>query len=517
MKILLIRLKETVFSVLPIMVIVLLNHFSFTPLANDVLWRFIIGSVLIIIGLTIFIMGVDTGISPIGNLLGKGMAKSNKLWIVITVGIVIGIIITVAEPSLLILANQVEAVTGGVVPSSSIVVFVSLGTGIMLSVGIIRIVYAIRLRWLLTLFYILVFVLALFSSTDFLAISFDASGATTGALAVPFILAIANGTSRMEKKHSDNGNDSFGLVGVSSIGAILAVLAMGIINRAGGLTGSFELVQIDGIFSPFWYNVWPQFLEVLIIFLPILIIFLIGNAISFKLDRITFYRICVGVLFSIVGLTFFLLGVNQGFMEVGLEIGAKLAGQNNALLLILISFILGVVTILAEPAVHILTHQIEEATNAYVKSKLVMITLALGVGFAIVLAMLRVIIPGLEFWHIIFPGFLIAILMSYIAPSLFVGIAFDSGGVASGPMTATFVLAFVQGAAYNYPTADVLVDGFGVIAMVAMTPLIALQLLGIVFKYQTKKKPGAEFGLGETSSDDDLLSISEDVPKEQIK
>lgn len=514
MKILLEKFKETVFSVFPIAIIVLLVHFLFAPLNVDVLWRFILGSVLIMIGLTIFILGVDTGITPIGNLLGRSVARSNRLWIVVSVGLVIGIIITVAEPSLLILANQVAAVTGGAISSNSIVVFVSLGTGIMLSIGVLRIVYAVKLRLTLLIFYGIVLLLSLLSNMDFLAISFDSSGATTGALAVPFILAIANGTSRIEKSSKSKGNDSFGLVGVSSIGAILAVLVMGVIKRTGSISGEFTLERADGILSPFLRNILPQFWEVLVIFLPILIIFLIGNRISFRLDRITFFRVCIGVLLSVFGLTFFLLGVNQGFMEVGLEIGGSLAAQNNTLLLILISFILGVVTILAEPAVHILTHQIEEATSAYVKSKLVMITLAIGVGFAILLAMLRVIVPGLQFWHIILPGFVIAILMSFIAPDLFVGIAFDSGGVASGPMTATFVLAFVQGAAYRHPNADVLIDGFGVIAMVAMTPLIALQVLGILFKYQKKKTNKSKLGLEETLSDDDLLSIPDNVSKE---
>lgn len=515
MKILLTKFKETVFSVLPIVIIVLIMHFTFTPLENDILWRFIIGSVLIIVGLTIFIMGVDTGITPIGNLLGRGMARSNKLWIVITVGLIIGIIITVAEPSLLILANQVQDVTGGNITSFSIVIFVSVGTGVMLSIGIIRIVYAIKLRLLLLAFYGLVLLLSFFSNIDFLAISFDASGATTGALAVPFILAIAGGTSRLEKNSESAGNDSFGLVGISSIGAILAVLVMGVIKRAGGIYGAFEPASIEGILSPFLQNILLQFCEVLIIFFPILLIFLAGNHINFKLDKITFFRVCVGVLLSVFGLTFFLLGVNQGFMEVGLDIGAKLASQNNALLLIVISFILGVVTILAEPAVHILTHQIEEVTSAYVKAKLVLITLAIGVGFAIILAMLRVIVPGLQFWHLALPGFALAIIMSFFAPNLFVGIAFDSGGVASGPMTATFVLAFVQGAAHLHPNADVLADGFGVIAMVAMTPLIALQVLGILFKYQKKKSSKVTENLDETAENDDLLSITDDVSKEQ--
>lgn len=485
LRILLNKFKDTVFSVLPIVIIVLLLKVFVIQIENEIFARFIIGAILVTIGLTIFIMGVDIGITPIGNHLGHSITKSNNIFIVATAGIIIGIIITIAEPSLLILANQVDMVTNSAIASQLIVIFVSIGTGIMLSIGISRIVYGIKIKYLLLLFYLIVLLLSLFSNTDFLAISFDASGATTGALAVPFILAIAIGTSASNSHSQDS--DSFGLVGIASIGAILAVLIMGIIKKSGSLQGNLDIKHANGIFSVFVENFIPQFIEVLIIFLPILIVFFLGNAISFKLDKLNFTKICIGVALSIFGLVFFLLGVNQGFMDVGSVVGARLAKADNVPLLIIISFMLGVVTILAEPAVHILTKQIEDVTSGYVKSKLVLATLAIGVGIAILLSMLRIIIPNLRFWHIVLPGFAIAILLTFIVPDLFVGIAFDSGGVASGPMTATFVLAFVQGAAQIYPDADIMLDGFGVIAMIAMTPLIALQILGLIYKIKSTK------------------------------
>lgn len=511
------KFKDTLYSVLPIVLIVVLLHFLVVPLDTDVFIRFLIGSVLLTIGLTLFILGVDIGITPIGNHLGHSITKSNNLFIVIFASIIVGIIITVAEPSLLILANQVDMVTAGAIPSNLIVIFVSLGTGIMLSIGTVRILYAFQIKYLLLIFYLLAFVLALFSKTDFLAISFDASGATTGALAVPFILAIATGTSASDKNSLSKESDSFGLVGIASIGAILAVLVMGVAKNTGALQGELQIELTEGILQPFLKNFLPQIIEVMIIFLPILIVYILANAVSFKLDKISFFRICIGIVFSIVGLTLFLLGVNQGFMDVGSILGAGLASKGNTSLLIIISFILGVVTILAEPAVHILTRQIEEITSGYVKSSLVMATLSIGVGIAIVLSMLRIIIPGLMFWHIALPGFAIAIILSFFSPDLFVGIAFDSGGVASGPMTATFVLAFIQGASNVYPTADILLDGFGVIALVAMTPLIALQILGLVYKLQSNK---ATQKSSVNTIGDEILNIASvdetDIEKENV-
>lgn len=484
------KFKETFQSVLPIMVIVLVLHLSVAPLAGDVFWRFMLGSAFIVFGLTLFILGVDSGITPIGECLGDSMTRANKLWLLTAVGLVLGIVITVAEPSLIILAEQIDQLTASVLSNVSIIVVVSIGTAVMLAVGLLRIVYNWSLRRLLLIAYAIICAAAALASNDFLGLAFDASGATTGALAVPFILAIALGTSRMKKDSQSGEEDSFGLVGVASIGGIIAVLLMGILRPTGalGTDAAVAVTERLGILAPFLENFWGQTAEVLVALFPILLVFLLGNALSFRMRPDEFSRIVVGILFATVGLIFFLLGVNQGFMEVGALVGAKLAASANYGLIVLVSFILGVVTILAEPAVHILTRQIEEVTSGYVKRQLVMITLALGVGAAVALSALRVILPGLQLWHLLLPGYVLAIGLMRYTPALFVGIAFDSGGVASGPMTATFVLAFVQGVALQTEGANVILDGFGVIALVAMVPLVALQLLGVSFAMQQQRE-----------------------------
>jgi hypothetical protein len=482
------KLKEVLFSVLPITVIVLILNFTLTPIDTPLLIKFIIGAFFIVVGLTIFLIGVDLGITPIGNIMGSNIAKTNKLWFVVIAGLVLGFFISVAEPDLHVLARQVDMVSSGVILKASIVAVVSAGIAIMLTTGLIRIVENFPLHLLLTIIYGIILVLSLFTSPEFLAIAFDASGATTGALTVPFILALAVGVSKLKKDSQASEKDSFGLIGVASTGAILGVMAMCIISRTKKITGSLPQDEIStSIIKPFIHEMIKSAGDIIIALLPILIIFLAFQAFLLKLPTRSVRKILFGLLFTFLGLVFFFAGVNAGFMDVGIVVGHSIASLENKAYVVVIGFILGFVTVLAEPAVYVLTHQIEDITSGYVKRKAVLITLSIGIGIAVALSMARILIPQLQLWQILLPAYMISVLMTYFVPKLFVGIAFDSGGVASGPMTATFILAYAHGAAGAIEGANVMVDGFGVIALVATTPLIALQILGFIFKVKSKK------------------------------
>lgn len=483
------KIKEVLYAVLPITIIVLILHVTLAPLDPILIFRFIIGAILIIIGLAIFLFGVDIGITPIGRSMGGTIAKSNKVWMVVVAGLMLGFFISIAEPDLHILARQVDLVTSGLISKASIVVVVSIGIGALISVGLVRIVFNFPLYKLLTILYLIILVLAIFTSPEFLAISFDASGATTGALTVPFILALALGVSALKKDSKASEKDSFGLVAIASTGAIISVMIMNIISKTDKISGSLEHHEMDtvSLIGPFIHELPIIAGEIIVALLPIILLFLVFQKISFKMSKNSVRKILMGLIFTFVGLVLFLVGVNAGFMDVGTAIGHSIASLDNKAYVVIIAFILGLVTILAEPAVHVLTHQIEDVTSGYVQRKVVIGTLSLGVGLAVALSMIRIIIPELQLWHYLLPGYIIAIIMTYFVPKLFVGIAFDSGGVASGPMTATFILAFVQGAAESIEGANVLVDGFGMIAMVALTPLIALQVLGLIFKLKSKK------------------------------
>ena len=484
------KFKEVLYSVLPITIIVLILNFTLTPMSTAMVWKFVIGSVLIIIALTIFLLGVEIGITPFGNITGKSLAQRNKLWIVLIAGLILGFFISIAEPGLLVLANQVNLVTSGEIPGITILIVVSIGLAIMISFGFLRVFYNIQLYKVLFFIYILVFGLALFTSREFLAISFDASGATTGILAVPFILSLAVGISKLKKDSKAAEEDSFGLVALASSGAIISVMILDILTDTNEFTAALEITISDqnAIFTPFITAIPTYLVESIISILPLFVIFLFLQKVTFKLNKKNFRQVLTGFAFTFIGLLIFLIAVNTGFMDVGTSVGTLLASMDNKLYFVIISFVLGVVIILAEPAVNVLTHQIEEITSGYVKRKAVLISLSVGVGMAVCLSAIRILVPSIQLWHYLLPGYILGIGMMFFVPKLFVGIAFDAGGVATGPMTATFVLAFIQGAADTFEGADLMADGFGMIAMVAMFPIITLQVLGMIFAIKSKTK-----------------------------
>ena len=483
------KFKEVLMSVLPIVTIVIILNLTLVPMEAGVMSRFLLGSVLIIIGLTIFLFGVDVGITPIGVNLGRTLAKSGKLWFLIITGLILGFFISIAEPDLHILADQVDMVTGGLLSKLLILIVVSIGVAVMITLGLVRIVQNFPLHTMLTIVYGVILGLAVLMSPEFLAISFDSSGATTGALTVPFILGLALGVSKMESDSRASENDSFGLVGLASTGAILGIMVMSLIFRVGEISGEIDLEVVDtSILGVFIEKLPIISKEIAIALVPILIIYLFFQFRSFKMPMANVRKIIFGILFTFVGLVLFLLGVNGGFMGVGRVVGYELASLDQKGYIIGVAFILGMVTILAEPAVYVLTHQIEDVTSGYVRRNIVMATLSIGVALAVALSIIRILVPQVQLWHYLLPGYLISIILAHFAPDLFVGIAFDSGGVASGPMTATFILAFAQGAAQAIPHADVMVDGFGLIALVATTPIVALLILGIIFKSKSKKE-----------------------------
>ena len=489
MKVLIDKIKEVLSAVLPVVIIVIILNFTLVDIPNVLLFQFILGALAIVLGLSILLFGIEIGVLPFGNHMGSSFLKSNKMWYVIIIGFLLGFFINIAEPDLQVLANQVSSVMGGYIPMFVILVAVSIGTGVMLSIGIIRIVKNIPLRIVFLVTYGVIFLLAIFSSSDMLAIGFDASGATTGALTVPLVLALSVGVASMKKNSTVSEADSFGLVGIMSTGAILGVLILNLFVRTDNISGLLDSHSVDteSVIGPFLAKIPGVALESLIALLPLVLMFVIFQRAKFRLRPHAFAKIFMGFLYTYIGLVIFLVGAHAGFMNVGTLIGHQLAEYDNKLILIISGFVLGMVVILSEPAVYILTKQIENVTSGYIKRRTVLFTLSIGVAFAVGLSMLRIAVPEIQLWHYLVPGFIISLALTFFVPPLFVGIAFDSGGVASGPMAATFVLAFAQGASDAIETSNILIDSFGVIAMVAMTPLIALQILGVIYKLKSRK------------------------------
>ena len=471
---------------LPITFLVVLLNFTVVPLELDVFVRFLLGALFVILGLGIFLFGAELGVGPIGGLMGKAVAKSNNTWIVGGLGFLLGFLITIAEPDLQILAAQIELASGGLIASVAILLVVSVGVGIMVSIGLLRILFGKPLNKLFTLFYLFIFILGLGVSESFLAMSVDASGATTGAMTTPFILALGYGVSKLKGGKSSE-EDSFGLVGLASVGPIFMVMILSRLANLGEIVGDIVLVpEVTGIFGPFLSNAPALIKDSLITLLPLLFLFLIFNHFKFKLKKDDRQDILKGLFYTYLGLVLFLLGVNAGFMDAGRILGGAIAQLDAKWALPAVGFLLGMVVVLAEPAVYVLTEQVEEVTAGHVKKKVILITLSIGIAFAVMMSMLRLMIPALKLWHFLLPGFALAALLSYHVPKIFVGIAYDSGGVASGPMTATFILAFAQGAASVIPGSNVM-DGFGVIAMIAMMPIVSIQILGLLYNRKGAK------------------------------
>ncbi|MGF6376575.1 hypothetical protein M2140_001652 [Clostridiales Family XIII bacterium PM5-7] len=490
MNVIISKFKEVLFSVLPITILVIFLNFTISPLGSDLMIRFLIGSLLVIIGLTVFLIGVDIGITPLGDLTGVSLAKTNKLWIMLAGGLVLGFFISIAEPGLMVLANQVNEVTSGAIPGTTILIIVSIGLAIMLAIGFLRIFYSVPLYKMLLVLYAIILGLSIFASREFLAIAFDASGSTTGILAVPFILALSVGISKLKKDSKASEKDSFGLVAVASTGAIMSVLLLDIFSDTKEFASSLETVDAGdvSILNSFLQIIPTYLKESFMAILPLLLILLALQQMFFKLPKRELRRMLVGFGFAFVGLFVFMIGVNAGFMDVGTSLGNNLALMDNKVYIVAFGLVLGIVTILAEPAVYVLTQQIETVTSGYVKRFAVLIPLALGVGAAVALSVIRVLVPEIQLWHYLVPGYAICLALMFITPKLFVGIAFDAGGVATGPVTATFILAFIQGAASAFEGADIMADGFGMIAMVAMMPIITLEIMGLIFKVKSKKK-----------------------------
>ena len=486
------KFGEVLRSLLPVMALVLLLAFTAVQPDATVIWRFLIGSVLLLLGLAIFLLGVDLGMNPIGDHMAVEVATSRSKMKIAFIAFLLGFLVTVAEPDLLILGYQVQEASGGAIGAVTMVYLVSAGVGMLIMFGTFRLLASRSFPGFMALAYTGILVLSLFVSEEFLAISFDSSGATTGALTTPFILALGAGLSRIKGGKSSE-EDAFGLVGVMSAGPMYALMLMSIITGQKHIQGEAApfMIQEGGIMGPLLHYLPKELFGSLTALLPLAAFFFLLNFIHFKVNRRELGRIIKGLIYTLLGLTLFLTGVYSGFLDMGQLIGRALAG-GHSMLLPLVGFLFGMIVVLVEPAVIVLGQQIEDTTGGRIPGRIIKVTLSIGVALAVMLSMLRIMIPALKLWHFLLPGFGLAVLLSFRSDPLFVGIAYDAGGVASGPMTATFVLAFARGAADVVPTANVMVDGFGVIAMVAMAPVLSLMIVGAVFRRKTRAHEGKE-------------------------
>ena len=474
------KVKEAFSSVLPISLIVFILCLTVIPITSSEFLLFLIGTALVVIGMGLFTLGADTAMTPIGEYVGSTVMRTKKLWIIVPICFIVGVLITISEPDLAVLATRLV----GTVDYWTLIITVGVGVGVFLVIAFIRIVLKIKLSHLLIGCYVAVFVLSYFVPQTFVPLALDSGGVTTGPMSVPFIIAIGTGVASLRNDRNAE-NDSFGLTALCSVGPIIAVMILGIIFNPDKIalpttppSENFDSLGIAGAFL----TALPHYMkEVGIALLPIVCFFFVFRIFGQKINKHDFIRIIIGVIYTYVGLVLFLLGVNVGFLPVGTRIGEIIAGSESyAWTLIPIGMIIGFFVVAAEPAVHVLTKQVYEITSGAIPKKALSTSLMIGVAFSVGLAMARIVFH-IPITYFLIPGYLIAIVLTFVVPDIFTAIAFDSGGVASGAMTASFLIPLALGACTAIG-GNVATEGFGVVAMVAMTPLIAIQILGLVYK-----------------------------------
>lgn len=477
------KLQEAVASVLPIALIVAALCFSIAPVSTDLMLSFLIGTVMLILGLGLFTFGVDNSMTLIGTHVGTKLTQSRNLFLILSLSFLLGIIITIAEPDLQVLADNVPHIHTGV-----LVITVSVGVGFFLLLCMLRILLGIQLRWILIIFYAAVLLLAALSDPDYLSIAFDSGGVTTGPMTVPFIMSMGVGVASIRSDKNAEA-DSFGLVALCSIGPVLAVLILGFFYNgdSGAITASsIESYQNTTELGLGYVQAIPEYMmEVAVSLAPIVVFFFLFQIFALKLRRFPLIRILIGLVFTYVGLVCFLVGVNVGFSSLGLILGQELGSGWTRFLLIPIALLMGWFIVSAEPAVHVLTKQVEEISAGAVSEKAMRLSLSIAIAAAMGFSMVRVLTGIHIFWFLV-PGYLLSLALSFFVPPIFTAIAFDSGGVASGPMTATFMLPFVMGVC-QASGGNILTDAFGLVALVAMMPLITIQIMGAIYVFKSRR------------------------------
>lgn len=504
------KIMESVSAVLPITGIVLAIALFLVPMETGIMTMFITGAILLVIGMGFFQLGAEMAMTPLGEGLGIQLSRTKKIGIIVLIGFLMGAIITIAEPDLQVLAEQVPSV-----PNLALILTVAVGVALFLALAIVRILWKVSFSLLLIIMYGVLLGLSFLVPRDFLAVAFDSGGVTTGPITVPFIMALGIGLTSVR---GDKGaaDDSFGLVALSSGGPILAVLILGCFFRPDGASYTADeiakVVTIQDVMLAFLREL-PRFAhEVLISVAPIIAVFIIFQLLKKRYHSRQIKRVAVGFVYTYIGLVLFLCGVNVGFSPVGTQLGEALAAAPWNWLLVPIGMLIGYFIVKAEPAIQILNHQIQTVTNGTVKEKSMNRCLSVGVAVSVGLSMLR-ILTGIPIMWLLLPGYAIALCLSLVVPKIFVGIAFDSGGVASGPMTTTFLLPLSIGACFSVG-GSVMTDAFGVVALVALTPLIAVQAMGLNYRIKLHRMTKLTAKAIPMPDDSDVITeLEEGIPE----
>lgn len=502
------KVMESLSAVLPITAIVLVVSIFLVELDTGTAMLFFIGAIMLILGMGMFQFGAEMAMTPLGEGIGVTLSKLKRILLILIVTLVLGILITIAEPDLQVLSGQVPQV-----PNMTLILTVAIGVGVFLTLAVIRIIFHIDLSLILMFFYAIVILLSFFAPKEFLAVAFDSGGVTTGPITVPFIMALGVGITSI-RADKNASSDSFGLVALASVGPILAVLLLGCLYKpTDSSLGSEGIGMIphtmQEVFRLFADEIPHYLKEVGASILPLIVVFFIFQLLTKRYHFHQMLKMGFGFLYTYFGLVLFLCGVNVGFAPVGTLLGEGIAYSDMRFLLVPIGMLIGYFIVKAEPAIQILNHQVQTITDGAVSSRAMNLALQIGVSCSVGLSMLRILLE-IPIQAIVIPGYILALVLSRFVPKIFVGIAFDSGGVASGPMTSTFLLPLCIGACQAIG-GNLMTDAFGCVALVALTPLIAIQVMGLSYRFKKSKVEKTAAPVFTIPKDSDMIIELEEV------
>jgi len=461
------------YAILPIAIVTTLLQFTIIWIPIPLFLDFLLGLGMVAVGLILFLLGVHTGLLPVGEMIGSSLPKTGKVWLVFLFSFILGFAVTVAEPDVWVLAGYVDLASGGVIPRMVLILTVAVGLGIFVLISMIRIITDISINYFLISGYIIIFIMAFLPSANesMIPISFDAGGVTTGPMAVPFILAFGVGVASVLKSRTSS-QDGFGLVALASIGPIIAVLILGM---AYPVPADIEMAtKTDS------YTFLGTLMEVALALSPLVLFFIFFQFYMLKLKAKQVGILFIGIALTLLGMTFFLHGVHSGFQPAGTAMGRNLGQLSYSWIIIPIGFILGFVATFAEPAVRVLNEEVDKVSSGYIPKKVMLLTISIGVSISVALAMSRIIF-GIELMYILVPGYILALSMIFFSSREFTSIAFDAGGVATGPMTVTFIVAIALGFSGVQEGSNPLIEGFGMISLVALAPILSVLTLGVLY------------------------------------
>lgn len=472
------KLKKSFYSIFPITMIVLILALTFgkDSIGTDLIAKLIFGAIFLIIGMGLFTMGADSSMNPIGESVGSAVSKTKKIWLILLTALIIGFLITLAEPDLAVLSDQI-----GGIDSWLFRIIVSLGTGIFCILAMIKILFNIPYSYLFLASYGLVFILIFFTPKELWGVSFDSGTVTTGAVSVPFLLSFGIGVSLLRSSSTSDDN-AFGLLGLSSVGPILAVTIMSFFVDTSSLTiQTTSTPETMGILEELTHYFTIYLKEVAIIIIPIIVVFFVFQFTMLKLPKYKIFKICMGLVYTYLGIVIFLTGVNSGYLAIGAKIGAEISSLDYNWILIPISLIVGYFLIAAEPAVHVLKKQVEDVTGGVIKQKTIAITLSIGISISVALAMLKAMY-NINFMYFIVPIYVISFILAFLNKRIFTSIAFDAGGAATGTMGVTFIVPFINAVSSNFENA------FGTLAIMSGASVLSIQILGFICVMAVKNK-----------------------------